>query len=74
MASFAKGLLLANMVGALTMLACGDEDDAASICSECDVQTPAAIQACQEFYNRCLTEGAVRPEDCAVPARQQCEA
>ena len=72
-----KSLLFAGIVGALTMLGCGDSGgsgDASSVCAECDVQTAAAIQACQEFYNLCLTEDVLSPDDCAVGARQRCGA
>jgi hypothetical protein len=86
MRSLRKALVLAGVVAPLTLLGCGDSGssgggngDAGSVCSECDVQNAAAIQACQEFYNQefynvCLIEDAGSPEDCAVGARQRCGA
>lgn len=81
MRSLRKTLVLAGVIAPLTLLGCGDSGssgggngDAGSVCSECDVQNAAAIQACQEFYNVCLTEDAGSPEDCAVGARQRCGA
>jgi hypothetical protein len=81
MRSVRTALVLAGVVAPLTLFGCGDSgsgggggEDAGSVCSECDVQNAAAIQACQEFYNLCLTEDGGSPEDCAVGARQRCGA
>ena len=72
-------LLLALLTTTFLAFGCGDGggsggDSADSVCSACDVQTAAAITACQEFYNICRVDDAGTPEDCAVGARQRCGA
>ena len=70
-----RSFLVALTISAFSVLGCGDSgssDDAGSVCSECDVQNAAAIEACQEFYNLCRTDDAGTPDDCAVGARQRC--